>query len=262
MTAPLPGKLDAAARVAGRGHRALHEPSMLPHDDDQELWLISYADMMTLLFSVFVIVVAIVGLAPRTPQSATADVVPANVTTPMPSTWDMLLAARANDAEVEPSPAAVLAPGQVVVDGPEAVRGRWLDYLQRLGLDKAVEVNVVDSKIDLIVRDRIMFASGRAVLQRDGASVLQRLSVLLDQVPGSVTVEGHTDSTPVHGGPFASNWDLSGARAAAVVQALVDFGLPPNRLRIVGYGETRPVADNATSEGRAANRRVVFVVEP
>lgn len=257
MIAPVPVK-GTAPRSGPRSHSLLHA-AMMPQEDDQDLWLISYADMMTLLFAVFVVVVSIVGLAPQAAPSA------APIVTPAPSTWELLLAAHGNDGGgdiADVSPGVTLAPGQVIVDGADAVRIRWLDYLRRLGLDKTVEINVVDSRIALVVRDQVMFTSAHAALDRDGASVLQRLAALLSGVPGALTIEGHTDNLPVHGGAFSSNWDLSGARAAAVAQGLVDFGLPANRLRIVGYGDTRPVADNTTPEGRAANRRVVFVVEP
>jgi chemotaxis protein MotB len=67
---------------------------------------------------------------------------------------------------------------------------------------------------------------------------------------------------PIRGGRFASNWELSGARAAMVVETLGDAGLPETRLRLVGYADTRPVASNATAEGRAANRRVVLSLDP
>lgn len=257
-TAPRPVHAAAA-----RSHRALTGSPALQPEDDQDLWLVSYADMMTLLFAVFVIVVAIVGIAPPAPSSAATNV------TPTPSTWQLLLAIRANEAkesqdaehETADVPGVKLEPGQVVVDGPDVVRNRWQSYLQQLGLDKVVNVAVADSRINLVVHDEILFASGRAAVGRDGASVLQRLAALFAMVPGAVTIEGHTDNVPVRGGAFASNWDLSGARAAAVAEGLVYFGLAETRLRIVGYGDTHPVADNVTPEGRAANRRVVFVVE-
>jgi chemotaxis protein MotB len=262
MTAPRTAPQPASA-AAPRSRRPLLGSPALQPEDDQDLWLVSYADMMTLLFAVFVIVVAIVGIAPPAPPSAATNV------TPIPSTWQLLLTIRANETkesqdaarEVAAAPGVTLAPGQVVVDGPDVVRTRWQNYLQQLGLEKIVNVAVADSRINLVVHDEILFASGRAAIGRDGASVLQRLAALFAMVPGAVTIEGHTDSVPVRAGAFASNWDLSGARAAAVAEGLVYFGLPETRLRIVGYGDTRPVADNVTPDGRAANRRVVFVVE-
>jgi chemotaxis protein MotB len=79
-------------------------------------------------------------------------------------------------------------------------------------------------------------------------------------VPNSVRVEGYTDDVPIKNSRFRSNWDLSAARAATLVHQLIDHGVDPLRLSLAGYGEYRPVADNATEEGRAKNRRVVLVV--
>ena len=76
-----------------------------------------------------------------------------------------------------------------------------------------------------------------------------------------ISVEGHTDDVPVQGGVFDSNWDLAAARANAVTRYLLAQGFAPARLQSVSYADTRPVSDNATAEGRAANRRVELQIE-
>jgi hypothetical protein len=79
-------------------------------------------------------------------------------------------------------------------------------------------------------------------------------------VPNSVRVEGYTDDVPIKNSRFRSNWDLSAARAGSLVHQLIEHGVDPLRLSLAGYGEYRPVADNASEHGRAKNRRVVLVV--
>lgn len=74
-------------------------------------------------------------------------------------------------------------------------------------------------------------------------------------------MEGHTDNVPISTGMFPSNWELSASRASRVVRYLADHGVPPNRLRAIGYGEMRPLADNASEQGRSANRRVSIVID-
>ena len=76
-----------------------------------------------------------------------------------------------------------------------------------------------------------------------------------------ITVEGHTDPTPIATPQFPSNWELSGARASSVVRLFVDAGVAAQRLTATGYGEQRPVASNDTQEGRARNRRVTILIE-
>jgi len=74
-------------------------------------------------------------------------------------------------------------------------------------------------------------------------------------------VEGHTDITPIATAMFPSNWELSAVRASSVVRLFVDGGVKPSRLTAAGYGDQRPVADNATADGRARNRRVTILIE-
>jgi chemotaxis protein MotB len=76
-----------------------------------------------------------------------------------------------------------------------------------------------------------------------------------------VRVEGHTDSNPISTAVYASNWELSGGRAAAVVRRLASNGMPGGRLELSGFGDTRPISTNDTAAGRAANRRVVVLVQ-
>jgi chemotaxis protein MotB len=76
-----------------------------------------------------------------------------------------------------------------------------------------------------------------------------------------ITVEGHTDTTPINTAVFPSNWELSGARAASVVKLFMSAGVDGRRLSAVGYADQRPVADNASPEGRQANRRVAITLE-
>jgi chemotaxis protein MotB len=89
---------------------------------------------------------------------------------------------------------------------------------------------------------------------------VSKLAEVLAEVPNAVRVEGYTDDRPINTYQFPSNWELSAARAASVVHLFVGDGIPPERLAMIGYGEFRPIADNATQEGRNANRRVLLII--
>jgi chemotaxis protein MotB len=108
-----------------------------------------------------------------------------------------------------------------------------------------------------------MFDSGEAVLKSDGESVLRKIAALLAEHPDlKIHVVGHTDNVPVRN-RFASNWELSTARALAAVHFLTEkAGVAPARVGAVGYGEYRPITDNATPEGRAKNRRIAITILP
>ena len=121
------------------------------------------------------------------------------------------------------------------------------------------EIKVVrrDHGISLEISEVILFESGKADLLPAAGPVLAHLASTLQEAGETqIAVEGHTDDRPIRGGRFHSNWELAAARANAVTQFLLSRGFSPERLRSVSYADTRPVADNGTAAGRAANRRV------
>lgn len=132
---------------------------------------------------------------------------------------------------------------------------------------KDVTISKLQGKLTVNILDRVLFDSGEAELKPDGQAVLKKVAAILAQHPElKIHVIGHTDNVPIRASArsrFPSNWELSTARATAAVRFLVEVaGVDPHRLGAVGYGEFRPVADNATPEGRAKNRRIAITVLP
>jgi len=130
---------------------------------------------------------------------------------------------------------------------------------------KDVTISKLQGKLTVNILDRILFDSGEAVLKPDGETVLNKIAAILAQHPElKIHVIGHTDNVPIRPSArsrFASNWELSTARALAAVRFLTEqAGVDPQRLGAVGYGEFRPIADNATAEGRARNRRIAVTI--
>jgi len=128
---------------------------------------------------------------------------------------------------------------------------------------KDVTISNLKGKLTVNILDRVMFDSGEAVLKPDGESVMRKIAALLSGHPElKIQVVGHTDNVPIRS-RFPSNWELSTARALAAVHFLTEkAGVDPRRLGAVGYGEFRPIADNATAEGRAKNRRIAITILP
>ncbi len=128
---------------------------------------------------------------------------------------------------------------------------------------KDVTISKLQGKLTVNILDRVMFDSGEAILKPAGESVMLKIAALLAAHPTlKIHVIGHTDNVPIRRG-FASNWELSTARALAAVHFLTErAGVDPRRVGAVGYGEYRPIADNATAEGRAKNRRIAITILP
>jgi chemotaxis protein MotB len=132
---------------------------------------------------------------------------------------------------------------------------------------KDVTISKLQGRLTVNIVDRVMFDSGEAVLKPDGEVVMRKIAQILQEHPQlSIHVVGHTDNLPIRQtaqSRFASNWELSTARALAAVHFLTErAGVDPKRVGAVGYGEFRPVADNATPEGRAKNRRIAITILP
>lgn len=119
-----------------------------------------------------------------------------------------------------------------------------------------VQVEQSEKRIKLVLGEGVLFDSGRADLKAKAQEVLKPIVDELKKLPNEVVVEGHTDNVPIRSGRYATNWELSMARAYSVIGFLEEQGMTQKRLAGIGYGENRPVADNATFEGRARNRRI------
>lgn len=139
------------------------------------------------------------------------------------------------------------------------------------GLAKSLQTEIQSGKIELSelkgrmtvkMKDKILFSSGSAKIGKEGEAALDKVAEALKDVKGKIIrVEGHTDSDPVDPkGPFASNWELSVARAMAVVAHLQAKGVDPTKLSVAGYGHYQPIAPNRTAEQKSRNRRIEIVL--
>lgn len=147
-------------------------------------------------------------------------------------------------------------------------KARSLEDELRADLEsKDVTISKLQGKLTVNILDRVMFDSGEAILKPDGEAVMRKIASLLADHPElKIHVIGHTDNIrirPEAHSRFASNWELSTARALAALHFLTETaGVDPHRVGAVGYGEFRPIADNSTSEGRAKNRRIAIMILP
>ncbi len=220
-----------------RSQRALKRriESAEPH----ERWMISYADLVTLLFTLFVVLYAAADRerASQVAQAVTAAV--SNQPTPPPD-------------------------GRGVLPGSQAVNET------RAAMERAFAANptlrararIVGAKDGFTVSlaEAGFFAPGEANVREDAQSLVTVIADALRDSPAQLRIEGHTDSTPIANARYPSNWELSSARASVVLGQFLARGMPAAQLSLAGYGGERPIANNATPEGRALNRRVDLVI--
>jgi chemotaxis protein MotB len=134
------------------------------------------------------------------------------------------------------------------------------EALTELVRQKLVTVRRGRTYLEVEIQSDILFASGVAQPSAVASATVRKLAAVLREAPNALRVEGYTDNVPINTVQFQSNWELSAARAASVVHVLVAEGIGADRLAVVGYGQHQPIADNATVEGRNANRRVLLVI--
>lgn len=137
-----------------------------------------------------------------------------------------------------------------------------LDHvIKDLDLSDSVAVNINSGFAELEIQNKILFDSSEAGLMKEGMAVLKKLTPVLEQSLGLIVIEGHTDDRPIKTPQFPSNWELAASRATNVVHFLTEQGISPFRLRATSSGSTRPIADNATEQGRKKNRRVSIIIQ-
>jgi chemotaxis protein MotB len=234
--------------------------------DNHERWLVSYADLVTLLFAFFVVMYAIssvnegkyrvlsnaLGSAFGRPQAI-------QIVVPIPDNTPGL-------PRVIPSPAA-----NAKQRASEAALRREKEQMTSMARDlQKVMAPLVDEGkvrvtqtplgISLEINASVLFGSGETQLNRDSIAALAAVARVLANDTHAIQVEGHTDNTPIKTPLYPSNWELSAVRAGSVIRLFIEQGIAESRVTAIGRASTRPVAANDTAEGRARNRRVEVLI--
>jgi chemotaxis protein MotB len=237
---------------------------------NHERWLVSYADFITLLFAFFVVLFAS-GQTSKRKQVQLAHSMQAAFDNngffePHSKTPPIAEDANATERAV-PSPLALPMPSLAQPDAPGRVNISE-DRIKQV-VEKQIEqrqlgkgtINVHRTAEGLVVslREAGFFASGSSDVRNESMDVLQAVAHALPRQ--AMRVEGHTDNVPIHTEQFATNWELSTARAASITRLLIAGGAAdPASIAAAGYAEFHPIADNATEAGRMQNRRVDIVL--
>jgi len=228
-------------------------------------WLVSYADFITLLFAFFVVLYASAEMDKKKVVELSAAIHGAFQQMGVFSKTSPANLKELGDAGY--APATQTATAQTTesnAGGPAEAYALQRELESLLGSEirhREVKMRVTPEGLVLSLREVGFFDSGQARLTANALPKLARIAQVLNSHGFDIRVEGHTDDVPIHTAAFQSNWELSTARATEVVTILVEtYHLDPLRISASGYGPYRPVASNATAQGRGINRRVDLVI--
>jgi chemotaxis protein MotB len=234
--------------------------------------MISFADFMTLLFALFVVLYA----TSKANQKQTTQTAAQSIQSAFRALGLFAKDARQPDKNVSQSSSEdqapvpmnivmgedVLSPAQVKED-LESVQAQLTQKLSNQVATHTVSIQMGRDGLIISLREAGFFDSGSATPKPASLPILHDIAQSLACTPYDVRIEGHTDNRPMHSAQFDSNWELSSARATHIARVFVDNNtFPATRLSAAGYAEFHPVASNDTEEGRAKNRRIDLVVLP
>ncbi len=229
----------------------------LLEDDDQPGWMVTYADLMTLLLVFFILLFSISSLNTKRFKDAITSI-------------QMSL------GEANPAIAIQELTGEVGLFDKKSrledliesksrnseVLNKIINFIEHKKLGEHIDAYFFQGKIIIQVRGRMLFKSGSASLNEKGKPVLDEIiNIVSDFSEYNINIKGHTDNVPISTRDFASNWELSAIRATTVLRYLIKGKIIPARLTATGFADLLPLAPNNSSENRALNRRVEFVLE-
>lgn len=247
-----------------------------PPPVESEDWLLTYTDLVTLLITLFIVMVAHASFTHHTGDGETGKY-PLVINFPQvfkDSPAGIVQTGKSfnekvdhfdegiGDTDTRPDPDLTEQDDVKQKTDPEKVkRTKQLQAaLQQAGLQDQVDVQLISNEIELKINEKVLFPSAKAELFAEGQDLLHHILPTLKEGDYQIIVEGHTDNVAISTDKYPSNWELSAARAISVIHFFETQGLPVNRMQAVAFGETRPIAPNETEAGRQTNRRVQIIL--
>lgn len=233
--------------------------------ENHERWLVSYADFITLLFAFFVVMFATNQNDRHRAKMVSDSVRDALEHGQVSSRLSNVLGRGKHDGKA-PDHAATAPSAQKAgeethpadLTGSLAVLQKQLSTETQAG---KVQMQLEGRGLVINLREAAFFASGDDGVAPGSYPILAKIAAVIQDLPNQVRLEGHSDSVPIHNSHFRSNWELSSARAIAMMEVLAThYGVARSRMAVAGYAENAPADTNETEEGRSHNRRVAVVL--
>jgi chemotaxis protein MotB len=242
---------------------------------NQERWLVSYADFITLLFAFFVVMYSI-SQVNQSKYRVLSETFEHAFNSRQPSTtidpsvnpdFKVINPIQIGEPALTPEPNAIDVeqetsgePTTPRADPLQEISSLFSERFADLIDDELVTVSTNELWLQIELKDSILFTSGAADPSLQAQAIFDEIAGILKDYANPIQVEGYTDNVPISSSRYPSNWELSSARASAIVKLLMAKGVAPQRLSAVGYGEFQPVASNEHPQGRAQNRRVALMI--
>lgn len=235
-----------------------------------ETWLIPYADLLTLLLALFIVLFA----SAQVDQKKFEEIAQSFTNAFKGNT--SVFESTSAPPQVSPTKPSSQSSPSVISNAPTdktnlsqqeklqlaAIKSALDQYIKDRALGGNLETALVDEGLMIRIKDSALFTSGSAEILPEARAMSAEIAKILGAIQQNVIISGHTDNVPINTYEFPTNWDLSSKRALNFMKLILaqNSQLQPERFSAIGYGEYRPIASNQTSEGRSSNRRVDVMI--
>lgn len=213
---------------------------MLHDEGEKDRYLITYADLITLLLGLFIILYA-------------SSVIDATKYKGIATAFGNFLG---NESVVPSKPDS-----KIIAEPKDKLSSELSKLIAESDYSRSIQIEETERGITVHILEDLLFQPGQATLTENSKNVLKKIAQVIKLFPNDIRIEGHSDNTPINTARYPSNWHLASARAVETAFYLIDKeGLDPDKTSSVSYGEYKPRDTNETPEGRAKNRRVDLVI--
>lgn len=245
---------------------AIRKKSQKHSEEDHidETWLIPYADLLTLLLALFIVLFSMSKLN----EGKTNAMFEA-----LKNAFNTVSVFETNSGGQKPTNSSFTTKSSQIDQAPEkplenktnekklqALMAQLQRYIDINHLNALISLTDLNEGIQVTLKDVIVFDSGSDQIKQNSIPILKNITGMIKTIDNPIIIEGHTDNKPIHTEKFPTNWELSGARALSVLHYFQQENIDPRRLRSVGYGEFHPIYPNDTEEHRGENRRVNIII--
>ena len=225
--------------------------------DDDATWLVTYADLMTILLVFFVLLYTLAFSEKEKYRHAVETIkVQVEKNENLIGLMELMEIPETADTKITIEDITGLHSRE------KSLFENITEFAQSNRQKQNISTRILDGKIIITIKGKALFNSGSAVLNHTAISIFDEIIQILNDYPEyNINIKGHTDNIPISTPIFPSNWELSAIRATTVLKYLISKGVSPKRLTATGYGDAMPIVPNTSEKNRAQNRRVEFVLE-
>lgn len=241
--------------------------SALLNEESTVGWLVTYADLMTLLLTFFILLFSISSMDLAKYKTAISSIQVSLGEKDPPVGLLELIDKGQEPGTLNVSSASKEGGGKILLEDLIGLRSKDIfrdvrRFVRKRDLSDHIMVSVEGSKVIIRITGKVLFPSGLAALDPQAGPILDDICEIAKQYPEyRIGIAGHSDNIPISTERFPSNWELSAVRATTVLRYLIEGGVNPHRLTATGYGSLFPLVPNTTETNRIRNRRVEFVLE-